>query len=112
MGSEGNISSNMKTEAQNLASIADWYDIRKLDISKETGDVVIATKYPGMVCKRIMNLSDSGAATIIFKTKTNSAGTAITMSLDSRGDTGKLPEVYSIVKAGTADNLLLWFQKL
>jgi hypothetical protein len=111
MSKEGNIGSNMKESAQSIASMADWFDVRELDISGEAGNVVIATKYPTMVCKGFKNLSSSAAATVIFTTKNNSE-VSVTFPLDVGEFSGKLPQINSIVKAGTSDNILLYFQSL
>lgn len=101
----------MKSEAQNIASMADWDDVRELDISGEDDDVVIATAYPNMVCKGFKNLSSSSAATVIFTTKSN-PDVNVTFPLEAGEFSGKLPIIEKIIQTGTSDDLLLYFQSL
>jgi len=108
MSKEG-ILSGGQYEVEALRSMADWYDCRELDISGESGDVVIATKYEGLVCKGILNLGSSDA-TVVFKTQ-NNQGSSVSFPLSAGAFSGKLPSIHTIVQSGTDDDLLLYFQK-
>ena len=92
---------------RNIASMADWYDVQNLDISGESGDVVVATKYPGLLCKQIHNYG-SGTATVIFTTVRDST---VTIKIPALQTSPKLPSIKSITKSGTSDDLVLFFQK-
>lgn len=92
---------------RNIASMADWYDVKNLDISGESGDVVIATKYEGLLCKQIHNYG-AGTATVIFTTERDST---VTIKIPTLQTSPKLPSIKSIIQSGTSDDLVLFFQK-
>lgn len=96
-----------------LASMADWFTIKNLDISGEAGNVVISTKYPGLVCKQIGNVGTSDATVIVkYDNGLGAAGDDDTFKLAANyGASGKLPPIHTIVKSGTSDDLRLYMQK-
>jgi hypothetical protein len=96
-----------QTEADDLASMADWNDMQDLDISGEPTNVVIATKYPNLVLKSFHN-HGSSAATILGTTQYNST---FTLVIPVGGFSGKLPSVKTLTQSGTSDGLTLFFQR-
>lgn len=92
-----------------LSSIADFYDMKNLDISGEAGNVVIETKYgDGYELKEIHN-NGSSVVTIILMTARTPA-TEITLKLAAYSRSGRLPKIHTIKQSGTGDDLLLFLQ--
>lgn len=111
-GREGKLNGGA-SEAECLASIADWYLVYELDISGASGDIDLTEEggdYEGLVLKQVGNLSTTANATVKFK-QANDTSTTITLPIGIMGNTGKLPAIHTIVQTGTSDNLLLYFQK-
>ncbi len=109
---DGNIQAGRSAE-HCLRQMSRFYDCKALTISGESGDVVIATKYPGMDLVNIFNVAAS-AATVIFKTLASggSAAAEVTTKIASYNcNAFQLPPVYSLTKTGTSDSLILLFQK-
>ena len=115
LGGEGGLGEGCgQTMDSCLNSMSDWYTIRALDISGAAGDIVVSTTYPGLVLKQFGN---AGAATVVANiiVKINEGGTvgsAITLHCPADGGvTGKFPPIHTIVKSGTSNSLILYFQK-
>lgn len=93
-----------------IASMADFYDMKELDISGEDGDVVIETKYgAGYELKDIHN-AGSGTATVKCKTY-RSQSTTVTIKIPTLLRSGRLPNIHTLVKSGSSDDLVLFLQK-
>lgn len=97
-------------EERNRASIADFYDMKALDVSGEAAAFIIETEYgDGYECKEIMNNTAAAVAIVLQTVRT--PGTPITLNLNAYQRSGRLPKIYSITKAGTDDGLLLFIQR-
>ena len=106
VGQEGKISGGLPDSYQ-LASIADWYTCKQLDISGEAGNIVIKTKYSGLVCKAFLNRSGSTVAVKVITT----IGDTVHIPIAAYAQTSKQPPIKTIFKTGTSDSLTLYFQK-
>jgi len=103
-----------ESESHDLASIADFYDMKALTISEEDGDVVIETKYgTGFELKEICNNTAQAGDIIVRTIREHLADgtTDITLKLNAYQRSGRLPKIYSLTKTGTMDGLLLFLQK-
>lgn len=108
---EGNLNAQSSDIDRDIASMADFWDMKELDISGESGDVVIATKYTGCVLKEIINEGGSVATVIVQTVRT--PATSITLKIAANGGrSGRLPSIYSITKSGSSDDLVLLLQKM
>ena len=108
---EGGIRAQSLIGRESLASMADWYDLRSLDVSGISGaSVEIATQFPGMVCKGFMNVS-GGDGNIIVNTAHNSS-TNLTIPIDDGKTTPKLPQIKTIIKSGSVSTVLCFLQKI
>lgn len=103
-----------ESDGHDLASMADFYDMKALDISGEEGDVVIETKYgAGYELKEIRN-NTAQAGDVILRTMREHLAdgtTDITMKLSAYQRSGRLPKIYSLTQTGTMDGLILFLQK-
>lgn len=90
-----------------IASMADWYDAKDLNISGEAGDVTVATKYSGLVLKGLHN-HGAAAGTMLC---TSSRGSSFSVTLPSGGFSGKLPQIATLTQSGSSDDFTLFFQK-
>ena len=93
------------------AMVAGWFDAKPLKISAESGDVVVATKYPHMVLFGFINQDPTNSATLKVKTS-NGNDTAFVIPLSGGEKLWPLPEIKTIVKTGTSDSLIVLFQYL
>jgi hypothetical protein len=100
-----------ENEVVAIQRMSSLYDMQLLNISGETDDVAIATRYPGMILVNIVNQSASDPATVIVKTAAT-PGTELSLKIGQyKCYPIKLPEIATIVKTGTSDTLVLCFQK-
>lgn len=107
----GNIGTKIPSEAQSLAAISGVHHVELLNMSTEAGNVVVATKWPGSICRFFKNAHASAEATVIFTDKV--APTAeIPFPLDAKEFSGLLSEIHTFVQTGTSDNILVYLQKL
>lgn len=107
--SDGDFRQTRVSKDEAIVSSADWFNMHNLDIAGEAGDVVVATKWTGEVCKGFHNY---GASTATIKVYTVQApSTEITLSLSAGGFTGKLPAIETIVQSGTSDDLVVFTQR-
>jgi len=94
---------------RNIASMADFHDMKALDISGGD-DTVIETEYgDGWELKEILN--NTAAAGDVIVSTIQTPGTDITLKLNAYCRSGRLPSIYYIKKAGTMDGLVLFLQK-
>ena len=105
-GKEGDLS-NTYGEPTSLASMADWYTVKAVNISGLT-NLTTLTSYPGLVLKMFGNKSQSTNAFVKCVTTQNDT---IIVPVMAGSSTGKLPPIAFVFKTGTSDSLLFYFQK-
>jgi hypothetical protein len=92
-----------------INSMSDWYMTDSLHIqSGETADVTVATKWgTGILLKNIYN--NSGSLAKVYFVSANNTSTQL-IKIPEYSHSGKLPPISKIVRTGTADSLLMYFQ--
>jgi hypothetical protein len=106
---EGTIGPAGYSMGECLQKMSGWYDWKELDISGETGNVTVATKYPQLSLTGILN-NNADAATVIVRTVVT-PGTSITLTIPANTPMYPIPPIATIIQSGTSDNLILMFQK-
>ena len=105
-GREGEIQNNLPPE-QSLASMADWYTVKAINISGLT-DITMLTTYPLYILKMFSNQSSTTNGKVKVITV---QGDTVTVSVMAGQSTGKLPPIKFVFKTGTSDSLIWYFQK-
>jgi hypothetical protein len=116
MSYEGKLQTERTSADYGIASMSDWYDMKPLSISGESGShigggyLVVSTKWEGCVVKGFHNAHATTDAAIIVKTAQDSAVDK-TIRLASQGYSPKLPAISHIKVTGTSDDLIVFLQK-
>jgi hypothetical protein len=92
-----------------LRLMSSWYDWTELDISGESTNVTVSTKYPTLALRGVYN-NNATAATMIIKTVV-APTVSISLVIPAYTALYPLPPIATIVKSGSSDNLILMFQK-
>jgi anionic cell wall polymer biosynthesis LytR-Cps2A-Psr (LCP) family protein len=95
---------------QNVAArlAADWYDMKIIKMSGESGNDTIASKWPGYQLKGFYNNRRDSSVMVVCKTK---QGSMAYISIPSETNLSKLPMIIIVYKTGTTDSVYGLFQK-
>jgi hypothetical protein len=127
MSKEGKLTADRVSADYALASMADMYTCRNLDISGVSSTYLVTVGgascvdvkllWPGYKLKMVHNQSTSSAATVIFHSENDvfdgvdAATSENTIVIGASGYTPRLPSVRYIKVSGTSDNLTVFLQK-
>ena len=105
---EGRQNIGGETQEQALRSMADLYTMKLVNISAESGDIVVATKWPNYIVKGFYN--PTRGSSLYVKCRTQQLDT-VTISIPAESWTPKLPPMDIIFKTGTNDSVMYLFQR-
>lgn len=101
-----NTSDNLNQAAN---SAADWYTMKKINISALAGDISVSATWPGHYLKGFYNPRRDSSLYVNFVTARGD--TIMKYSIPAEYTTPKLPSIKTVFKSGTSDSLVFLFQK-
>lgn len=106
---EGLITNGYQNLQQPTNSMADLYTMKQVIISGESGNIVVATKWPGLILKGFYNPRRDSS--VYIKCRTQVGDTLPKFSISTESVSMKLPPIDLVFKTGTSDTIYFIFQK-